>query len=119
MPLLIEPEDVLRILRAHVGRKRAISAASIVWRLRQPPGRYADRPIRAAIRKLRRDGHLILSATDNPRGYFIAANSDEWVRYAAGMRGRAIDLLKTVGAMDRAAATKFNAAEQLHLELAI
>ena len=102
---------VLRILRAHVGRKRAISARDIALVLGYRNGKYADRPLRVTIRKLRREGHLILSTTEAPAGYFLAADADEWQRYGQPMRGRAFDLLATVKAMDEAAGAQFGATD--------
>jgi len=104
--------QVMRILRAHVGRQRAIPAGEIARRL-QLRGRYADRPVRAAIRVLRREGKLILSTTKSPAGYFLAASADEWRQYGRPMRSRALDLLKTVGEMDQAASAEFGTPEEL------
>jgi len=104
--------QVMRILRAHVGRQRAIPAGEIARRL-ELRGRYADRPVRAAIRALRRDGKLILSTTKSPAGYFLAASADEWRQYGRPMRSRALDLLKTVGEMDQAASAEFGTPEEL------
>ena len=76
----VSEAEVMRILRAHVGRRRAIQGGEIARRLGLR-GRYADRPVRAAIRELRRDGKLILSTTKSPPGYFLAVSADEWRRY--------------------------------------
>ena len=108
----ISEAEVIRILRAHVGRRRAIQGGEIARRLGLR-GRYADRPVRAAIRELRRDGKLILSTTKSPPGYFLAASADEWRRYGRPMRSRALDLLKTVAEMDKAASAEFGTPEEL------
>jgi len=108
----VSNKQVMRILRAHVGRTRAIQAGEIARRLGLR-GRYADRPVRAAIRELRRDGKLILSTTRTPPGYFLAASAEEWRRYGQPMRSRALDLLKTVGEMDQAASAEFGTPEEL------
>ena len=108
----VSEAQVMRILRAHVGRRRAVQAGEIARRLGLR-GRYADRPVRAAIRELRRQGKLILSATKPPAGYFIALNAVEWRRYGQPMRSRALDLLKTVAEMDKAASAEFGTPEEL------
>ena len=110
-PRQADAEAVLRILRAHVGRDHPISARLIALLLGHPDGRYADRPVRATIRKLRRDGRLILSTTETPAGYFLAANAEEWRRYGHSMRRRAFDLLATVRAMEETAGAQFGASD--------
>jgi len=108
----IDPKDVLHILRGHIGRARAIQAGEIA-RLLGLRGRYADRPVRKAIRDLRRDGHLVLSTTHQPPGYFLAASVAEWREHGQPMRSRALDLLKTVSEMDKAASAQFGTPEEL------
>lgn len=108
----VSEAEVKRILRAHVGRFRAIRAGDIARSLGLK-GRYADRPVRAAIRELRRHGTLVLSATEEPAGYFLAASAAEWQRYGKPMRSRALDLLKTISEMDKAASAQFNTPEEM------
>jgi len=108
--------DVLGILATHRGRANAVKASVVAAQLGLR-GRYADRPVRDAIRTLRNEGYVILSATREPMGYFLCANRAEWLEYGETMRGRAVDLLATVTAMRRAVERQFahGPAEQMKL----
>lgn len=109
--------DVLDILQHHVGAATAIKAADIARRLGLR-GRYADRPVREAIKTLRRDGHLIISSVREPYGYFIAATEDEWLAFRdTNLKPRALDILETASAMGQAAQRRWGAIRQLNLEL--
>lgn len=109
-------DDVLAILANHVGARNPIKARDIARRLGRV-GRYGDRPIREAIRALRKDGHLILSSVRPPAaGYFLAANAEEWELFRdSNLRPRALDILETSCAMGRAAQVRWGG--QLELEL--
>lgn len=106
---------VLDILAGHVGARNPIKARDIASRLGRV-GRYADRPVREAIRGLRQDGHLILSSVRSPAGYFLAANAGEWEQFRdRNLRPRALDILETSRAMGQAAQVRWGG--QLALEL--
>jgi hypothetical protein len=106
---------VLDILVSHVGACDPIKARDIARRLGRT-GRYADRPIREAIRALRKEGFLILSSVRSPAGYFLAANAGEWEQFRdSNLRPRALDILETSRAMGQAAQVRWGG--QLALEL--
>ena len=113
-------DEVLGILSSHVGADSAITAGDIAARLGRV-GRYADRPVREAIKQLRRGGYLILSSVGDKPGYFLAADKQEWLSFRDGnLRPRALDILKTAQAMGEAAGRQWGGAEplaQLELEL--
>lgn len=110
------PGDVHKVLRAHVGRRRAIKGGDVAQVLGFR-GRYADRGVRTCVRALRRMGILVLSVTENnadgPPGYFLAADAHEWRRFGQPLRNRATDLLKTVSRMDQAASAEFGVPPEL------
>jgi len=98
---------VLSILSQHIGAGAAIQARDIAGAcgLR---GKYADRPVREAIRQLRQDGRLILSSVGQQPGYFLAATAEEWEEFRDGnLRPRALDILETAKAMGQAAAARW------------
>ena len=98
---------VLDLLSQHVGAGMAIQARAIAGAcgLR---GRYADRPVREAVRQLRQEGHLILSSVGREPGYFLAATAEEWEQFRDGnLRPRALDILETAKAMGQAAADRW------------
>ena len=108
-------DAILEILQDHIGADSAIKARQIAKQLDRT-GRYADRPIREAIRSLRKDGWLILSSVKKPAGYFLAETEAEWVEFRdRNLRPRALDILETAGAMGRAAGTRWGDATQLEL----
>lgn len=102
----VSSSAVLAILANHRGRARPVKAAAIAAQLGLR-GRYADRPVRDAIRTLRNEGHVILSATHKPMGYFMCASRQEWQQYGEPMSSRATDLLVTIRAMRRAVDAQF------------
>ena len=98
---------VLEILSRHVGAGTAIQARDIA-RACALQGKYADRPVREAIRQLRQQGHLILSSVGREPGYFLAASRQEWEEFRDGnLRPRALDILETAKAMGQAAASRW------------
>jgi len=108
-------EAIVEILQGHVGADSAIKAQQIAKQVGRI-GRYADRPIREAIRSLRQDGWLILSSTGEPAGYFLAETEGEWVEFRdRNLRPRALDILQTARAMGDAAGIRWGEATQLEL----
>ena len=108
-------EAIVEILQGHVGADSAIKAQQIAKQLNRT-GRYADRPIREAIRALRQDGWLILSSVGNSPGYFLAETEEEWVKFRdRNLRPRALDILQTARAMGDAAGIRWGDATQLEL----
>ena len=106
-----DAKAVLQILRGCVGRENAMTGSFIAWQLGRRD-KYAYRPVQAAIRNLKRDGHLIVAAMDEePRGYFIAATAEEWNRYSRPFLSRAKDIWETARVMEKSAAAKFGAAD--------
>jgi len=107
-------DDVRKILLNHVGAANPIKARDLARCLGRQ-GRYADRPIREAIRSLRKDGHLIMSSVQAP-AYFLAQDAEEWERFRdSNLRPRALDILETARAMGQAAQVRWGG--QLALEL--
>jgi len=113
-------DNVLSILESHVGAGTAIKAGDIARALGLR-GKYADRPVREAIKELRRDGYLIISSVRKPYGYFLAASEEEWKAFRdSNLKPRALDILETASAMGRAAQERWGGApviQQLGLEL--
>ena len=108
-------EAIIEILQGHIGADNAIKAQQIAKQLNRT-GRYADRPIREAIRGLRKDGWLILSSVKKPAGYFLAETEEEWIAFRdRNLRPRALDILQTARAMGDAAGIRWGEATQLEL----
>lgn len=61
----------------------------------------SGREVRRKIEWERRAGALIIS--DNRNGYFMADNPAEAQRFAQSMRGRALEIMRTAEAVERAA----------------
>jgi hypothetical protein len=110
---------VLAILEGHRGAGSAIKAGAIARRL-DLSGRYADRPVREAIKELRRQGHLILSSVKQPYGYFLASSEREWLEFRdSNLKPRALDILETASAMGQAAQSRWGGTQQLRLDLVV
>ena len=108
-------EAIIEILQEHIGADSAIKAQQIAKQLNRT-GRYADRPVREAIRGLRKDGWLILSSVSSPAGYFLAETEEEWIAFRdRNLRPRALDILETSRAMGDAAGIRWGEATQLEL----
>ena len=54
-----------------------------------------SRDLMAIIEKERRAGRPICASTNNPRGYFLAANKEELERYCRSLLKRAGEIHKT------------------------
>lgn len=109
-------DQVLSILKGHVGASKAIQARAIALALHRD-GRYADRPVRMAVKQLRREGYLVLSSVGSQPGYYLAATETEWRNFRDGnLKPRALDILETASAMGRAAQIKFAGQAPLPLE---
>ncbi|KKL22239.1 hypothetical protein LCGC14_2437410 [marine sediment metagenome] len=80
-------EEVLSLIRK--GRDNAIRSNVIAGVVG-----CAERVVRKAIRELITQGYCILSATDSPPGYFIAADWEEVMDYAKALRKRGIEDLR-------------------------
>jgi len=114
-PDAIEAADVLAVIRAHIGRQNAINWRDIANRLGHHE-RSAYREVQRCVQSLRRDGHLILAAVDSrdgPMGYYLPTNVEEWKAGSGGLVSRALDMLKTSSAMDKAAARRWGLPETL------
>lgn len=108
--------SVMDLLSRHVGSRKAITAAEMCAALGLR-GKYADRPVRAAIQTLRREGHLIVSSVGNTPGYYIAETEDEWLEFRdRNLRPRALDILETSRAMGQAAQQRWGPARQLSID---
>ncbi len=59
------------------------------------------REIRREIERERRSGELIVN--DNRHGYYLADSPAEAQRFARSMRGRALEIMRTAEAVERAA----------------
>lgn len=95
----------------HVGRQRAIKAKELAAKLGE-----TERLVRATISGLRKQGHLILSAVQEPYGYFTAETYDEWREFRNGnLRPRALDILETDRAMNEAARQRWGDTLQLSM----
>jgi predicted transcriptional regulator len=103
-------DQVLEILSEHVGADSAIKAKDIARRLGLT-GKYSDRPVREAVKQLRREGHLVISSVTVPYGYFLAATEEEWLEFRdRNLRPRAMDILETSRAMGLAAKGRWGGA---------
>jgi hypothetical protein len=110
-------KNILAILCLHQGADKAIKAKDIARQVGLT-GRYADRPVREAIKRLRRQGHLILSSIKEPYGYFLAETEEEWREFRdTNLKPRALDILETAGAMGRAAAERWHQDDYRQLRL--
>jgi hypothetical protein len=106
-------EEVLDVVSTHVGPEKAISRACLVslprlakYRTGMTRGTF-DRKIRAAIRILRNQEHLICSSSGDG-GYYMARNWAEYDAFAAHeYRSKIGDMRMTLTAMDRGAKKKF------------
>ena len=62
----------------------------------------SPRELTAAIERERREGHPICAATDNPYGYYLAANMGEMESYCKSLSHRIAELCKTKAACKKA-----------------
>ena len=83
----VEIKAALRgILSRHEGHGQAVTARELAGTLGSN-----DRAVRLAIAELIREGLPVLSATDNPPGYFIASSRAEWADYDAQLKSRIVE----------------------------
>ena len=75
------------ILKHHEGRGRAITGKELAGML----GQRDDRKVRLVIRELIAEGLPVISATESPAGYYLAASINEVREYADGLRSRLIE----------------------------
>ncbi len=80
-------EAVMRILRDHYGRSKAIKGKEIARLL----GFRDDRQVRQAIRELIARGIPIASVTESPAGYFLIEEPAEALDYQQALRSRLIE----------------------------
>jgi hypothetical protein len=109
-------QTILKVLRFHTGKSRAIGGAELVKYLAAVGYTIDKRSARAQISQLRKAGALICSAPGTEGGYWIAANSEEYndfrnQEYLAKIK----DMQETLAAMDKAAARIWGNVDQLKL----
>ncbi len=99
--------EVLSILSHHIGRSHAISRTELLRALSLT--RFEDRHLRDQIRQLRRLGHLIGSASGLDGGYYLIETQEEFNEFmTTEFLAKIKDMSETVGAMNRAAQTRFS-----------
>lgn len=79
-------EHLKIIFNNHEGRANAITSRKLSILTGAP-----DRTIRLCIRELISENMPILSATENPPGYFLPISMNEVRKYAASLRDRLIE----------------------------
>ncbi len=99
--MITDGGKVLIILCRHEGRNQAIRSSIISGMVGVP-----ERKVRLIIRELITQRHCILSATDSPPGYFMAADWAEVMAYAKALRKRGIEDLRRRRDILRAAPSK-------------
>ena len=83
-----ERKDLIKgILVRHEGRGRAITARELCGLVGLP-----DRQLRLYIDELIDEGLPVISATEQPAGYFIPLSLDEARQYTCSLRSRAIEI---------------------------
>jgi Mrp family chromosome partitioning ATPase len=99
---------IATVLKDHVGELHAIGRMDLVSAVSLMGFTADERQVRAAIRQLRRDGHLICSASGENGGYYIAENSAEYANFRRDEFAAKIeDMSETMTAMDTAARKRF------------
>lgn len=78
--------EINRILERHVGASNPIKAKDLAKLMSRD-----EREVRQVIREIIADGVPVLSRTDNPAGYFIAASFQEVEDYKKSLRSRLIE----------------------------
>lgn len=104
-------ELLLKILKFHKGRERAITGKELARML----GDSDDRHIRTEIRKLIVQGFPIASSVKLPYGYYIIETIQEATEYMQGLRNRLIKNALRRRDFKRAVAKSFNGGGQLKM----
>lgn len=101
--------SVLEVLAHHVGRNFLISRNDLVLKLRRHGHNNIDeRPVRDAIKQLRRKGYLICAVAGTGGGYYLATTRREYDDFRqAEYAAKIADMSETMRAMDKAADIKF------------
>ncbi len=76
------------------GAENALPAKELCKRAGFP----SVRTMQQEIHRLRKQGHLICSGTENPAGYFIATNKHEAARFIRSMESRRREIAKAINA---------------------
>lgn len=100
--------QVKGILEQHVGRDQAIPGRELARLL----GQRDDRKIRLIIRELIAEGLPIVSATDQPAGYFLPLNWQEVRACIEANRSRLIEDAKRIRDLKHAAELYLAPAQQ-------
>lgn len=107
---------IIGVLSYHVGRSNAIGRDQLVERLSAQGHRAQERVVREAIKRLRRDGHLICSMPGNDGGYYMAADHKEFTDFdRMEFSAKISDMNETRRAMLEAARRQFGDAVQINL----
>jgi hypothetical protein len=107
---------VLRVLSQRVGREQAVGRGQLVRLVGQGGFQANERQIRAMIKELRRQGHLICSASGESGGYWMAANRKEVEQFGQQeFEAKISDMSETWKAMRKSADEKFGTAVQERL----
>jgi hypothetical protein len=102
-------QSVLEILAHHRGKDFLISRNDLVMKVRHAGhNRIDERPVRDAIKQLRRKGYLICAVAGTGGGYYLASNRKEYDEFRqAEYAGKIKDMAETMHAMDQSADMKF------------
>lgn len=99
---------IASVMKDHVGELRAIGRMDLVSAVNLLGFSVDERQVRAAIRQLRRDGHLICSVSGENGGYYVAESSTEYANFRRKEFAAKIgDMTETMTAMDAAARKRF------------
>lgn len=104
---------LIRLFSLNVGRKQAIPRVKMVAKVRDAGYDLDEREVRGVIHDLRREGHLIIGASGEGGGYFLAENKKEVDDFIAKeINSHAMDLLQTKRIMRKKAREEFGDAYQ-------
>jgi hypothetical protein len=104
---------ILRVLDYHHGKVNAVGREALVLAVESLGFDTNERQVRRAIHDLRRQGYLILSAPGEDGGYYLAADLDEFRLFIdRELHPKAIDMLETEAAMQKAARQQFGEGTQ-------
>ncbi len=97
----LTPDDVLRVLRDHVGAENGLTATQLVRKVCGVSTDGGERRLRSVIEQLRLAGHPV--AADPAAGYHLAANDSELDAACDFLLSRAMTTLKQIAAMKKVA----------------
>lgn len=97
---LIDRDQLLAVLRNHIGRNNGVTATALAREvLGVEPTRRDERALRHLVVHLRNEGHHICAHPTT--GYFLAATPEELDETITFLRDRALSSLHQIAAMKR------------------